>query len=81
MSIAILNDSDKFVGVVPFFAYPLSIGQPQGDCPYNNYVNDLGLLYSKRTSRKEGKEHRFVVMREFLKLGINKKSSYDFKLD
>jgi hypothetical protein len=26
--IAILNDSDKFVGVVPFFAYPLSIGQP-----------------------------------------------------
>jgi hypothetical protein len=28
INIAILNDSDKFVGVVPFFAYPLSIGQP-----------------------------------------------------
>ena len=42
--IAILNDSDKFVGVVPCRAYPLSIGQPRGDCPYNNYANDLGLL-------------------------------------
>ncbi len=23
----------------------LSIGQPRGDCPYNNYANDLELLY------------------------------------
>jgi hypothetical protein len=25
---------------------PYLSGQPRGDCPYNNYANDLGLLYS-----------------------------------
>jgi len=32
-------------------------------------------------SKKEGKSHRFVGRREFLKLGINKNSSPDCKLD
>lgn len=35
--IAILNDSDKFVGVVPR-AYPLSIGKPK-----NNYAKVMQL--------------------------------------
>ena len=43
--IAILNHSDKFVGVVPRVPTPYLLGQPQGDCPYNNYANHLGLLY------------------------------------
>jgi putative transposase len=49
--IAILNDSDKFVGVVlPLLPVPTPYlsGQPRGDCPYNNYANDLGLLYGIR---------------------------------
>jgi hypothetical protein len=44
-SIAILNDSDKFVGVVPRVPTPYLSGSSLGKSPYNNYANDLGLLH------------------------------------
>ena len=30
---------------MPRVPTPYLSGQPRGDCPYNNYANDLGLLY------------------------------------
>src|SRR6476469_10097386 len=38
--IAILNDSDKFVGVVLRVPTPYLSGNRAWDCPYNNYAND-----------------------------------------
>ncbi len=44
--IAILNHSDKFVGVVDGAGLPrLYRGNHGPQSPYNNYANDLGLLY------------------------------------
>jgi len=45
--IAILNDSDKLVGVVLRVPTPYLSGNRAWDYPYNNYANDLGLLYSE----------------------------------
>jgi len=39
-SIAILNDSDKFVGVVLIVPTPYLSGNRAWDCPYKNYAND-----------------------------------------
>ncbi|MCC3527798.1 MAG: hypothetical protein JGK21_05360 [Microcoleus sp. PH2017_22_RUC_O_B] len=52
--IPILNDSDKFVGVVPR-AYPLSIGKPKNNYAKamqlcKSYANNLGLLYARFTA-------------------------------
>ena len=47
---------------MPCRAYPLSIGQPRGDCPYNNYANDLKLLYTKHLD----------LIREGVKIGAAK---------
>ncbi len=44
VSIAILNDSYKFVGVVPPCLPHIYRGNHGAKSPYNNYANDLGLL-------------------------------------
>jgi len=42
--IGILNDSGKFVGVVPRVPTPYLSGNHGAKSPYKNYANDLGLL-------------------------------------